>query len=164
MEEKIRAAVALSFVLLAGLGAGACVARETPAASRAAVPAEIERFFGDYFAAVESGDPDRILALIDEDFVIKWPVGEPITDRERLRAALDGFRRSFRQEIEWQVLEARVQGGWAWVRVSERATHHPRAGGAPRVLEGSHLAILRRVRGRWLLHRDQGALNRMPSP
>jgi uncharacterized protein (TIGR02246 family) len=136
---------------------------QTPdAANKRAVPGEVTRFFHDYFAAVEAGDPDKILALVDADFVIKWPIGDPITNRERLRAALAKLQESVRQTVEWEVVEARIEGEWAWARVNEIATHVPKDGSNPRILEGSHLAILRKVGGRWLLHRDYGSLNQMP--
>jgi ketosteroid isomerase-like protein len=126
------------------------------------VPASITRFFADYFRAVEAGEPDGILALIDSDFVIKWPLGREITDRDKLHAALASLQRRVRQEIRWEILEAREDGDWAWVRSVERPTHYPRAGGDPVTLEGSRLTVLRKVGGRWLLHRDYGSLNELP--
>jgi hypothetical protein len=126
------------------------------------VPASIMRFFTDYFRAVEAGEPDGILALIDSDFVIKWPLGREITDRDKLHAVLASLQRRVRQEIRWEILEAREDGDWAWVRSVERPTHYPRAGGDPVTLEGSRLTILRKVGGRWLLHRDYGSLNELP--
>ena len=143
----------------------AVFATAAPAAqAQAPVPdASIRGFVADYFRAVEAGDPSGILALVDEEFVIKWPIGQPISDREVLRQALATMRQRVRQEIRWQVLEAHVHGDWAWARVAETATHHPRtAGGPTRTLDGSHLMILRKRGGRWLLHRDYGALNAMP--
>ena len=143
------------------------IATDAPAqtqtsSTRQALPGEVTRFFHDWFAAVETGDPDRILVLVDADFVIKWPIGHPISDRERLRAALAKLQESVRQSVQWEVVQARIEGEWAWARVNETATHVPKDGGNPRILEGSHLAILRKVRGRWLLHRDYGSLNQMP--
>lgn len=132
-------------------------------ATAPAIDPDVEAFVRGYFTAVEKGDPAGILAQIDEDFVIKWPLGQPITDRAKLQQALEALRGRVRQKIRWQVLETRVQGDWAWARVSETAVHQPRAGGAPRTLEGSHLMILRKHEGRWLLHRDYGALNAMPA-
>jgi uncharacterized protein (TIGR02246 family) len=123
---------------------------------------EVRQFFAVYFRAVEAGDPSGILALIDQDFVIKWPVGAPVTDRERLRAALGKLQQAVRQKIEWEVLETRVHGEWAWARVAEKSIHVPKAGGEPRTLEGSHLAILRKAGGNWLLYRDYGSLNELP--
>jgi uncharacterized protein (TIGR02246 family) len=141
----------------------ATVAAAAPAAQPQAPDASIRSFVSDYFRAVEAGDPSGILALIDADFVIKWPVGQPISDREALRKALASLQQRVRQEVRWQVLEAHVHGNWAWARVAETAVHHPRAGGGKmRELDGSHLMILRKHRGRWLLHRDYGALNAMP--
>jgi uncharacterized protein (TIGR02246 family) len=126
------------------------------------VPESIQRFFRDYFRAVEAGDPAGILAFIDADFVIKWPIGQPISDREELRAALASFQQRFRQEVKWEVLEARTLGDWAWVRSAETPTHHPKAGGLPRTLSGSRLTVLRKVRGKWLMHRDYASLNELP--
>jgi uncharacterized protein (TIGR02246 family) len=139
-------------------------AAETPVPStRQTVPTEITGFFRVWFAAVENGDPDGVLAHVDADFVIKWPHGEPMTDRERLRAALAKVQQNSRQTIQWKVLEARIEGDWAWARVNEKATHVPKSGGEPRVNDGSHLVILRKVDGRWLLHRDYSAFNQMPA-
>ena len=157
---------ALALCLTVGLLSSANNAlTQTPdAASKRAVPGDVTRFFQNYFTAVEAGDPDGILALVDADFVIKWPIGHPINDRERLRAALVKLQENVRQTVEWEVVEARIEGEWAWARVNETATHVPKDGGNPRILEGSHLAILRKVEGRWLLHRDYGSLNQMPEP
>lgn len=138
---------------------------ETPAPSKQRTPpSDVNRFFLEWFTAVERGDPEGVLALVDADFVIKWPIGHPISDRGRLRAALVKLQENVRQTVEWEVVEARVEGEWAWARVNETATHVPKDGGNPRILEGSHLAILRKVDGRWLLHRDYGSLNQMPEP
>ncbi len=134
------------------------------ATTQEALSSEITRFFRDWFAAVEKGDPDGILELVDVDFVIKWPLGQPISDRERLREALAKVQQNSRQTVEWAVLEERVEPDWAWARVTEKATHVPKNGGEPRVNDGSHLVILRKVDGRWLLHRDYSAFNQMPRP
>jgi ketosteroid isomerase-like protein len=124
--------------------------------------AQVRRFFHDYFEAVEAGGPDGILALVDTDFVIKWPVGEPIMDRECLRAALASLQARVRQEVQWQVVEAHVHDKWAWARVNETAKHFARVGSESRTFKGSHLVILRKDDGRWLLHRDYGSLNELP--
>ena len=134
----------------------------TTVSSPDVVPAEIKRFFAAYFRAVEDGEPDAIMALIDTDFVIKWPVGQPISDREQLRRALASLQQHVRQKVIWRVLEARVSGSWAWVRSTETPTHYPKAGGAPRTFPGSRLSILRKVKGQWLLHRDYGSLDALP--
>ena len=133
------------------------------AAAAHTIDPDIDAFVCNYFGLVEKGDPAAILAEIDTDFVIKWPVGAPITDREQLRQALTALQARVRQQVRWKTLETRVHGDWAWARVEETAVHEPRAGGPKRTLEGSHLMILRRVDGRWLLHRDYGALNAMPA-
>jgi uncharacterized protein (TIGR02246 family) len=144
-------------------------AKAVPAGGEAAAPAGltvpkvITQFFRDYFRAVEAGDPEGIMAHIDTDFVIKWPLGQPIQDRERLRTALASLQQRVRQEVQWEVLEARVLGDWAWVRSTETPTHFPKAGGDPRTFSGSRLTILRKVNGRWLLHRDYSSLDELPS-
>jgi uncharacterized protein (TIGR02246 family) len=151
---------------LAALSGCAATAREAyaPAAEDSAppAPAEISRFFADYFRAVEAGAPEGILALIDSDFVIRWG-GRPIQDRRDLQALLERLQRSVRQEIEWDVLEGRVAGDWAWARVREKSTHHSKIGGELRVFEGTHLVILRRTDGRWRMHRNHGMLDQPPA-
>ena len=135
-----------------------------PSARSGVIPPAIQSYFTAYFRAVEAGDPEGILALIDTDFLLKWPSGPPIHDRDRLRTALMGLQQRVRQEIVWEVLEGRAQGDWAWARVKETTTHFPKAGGAPRTFTGAHLVILRKVGGRWLLHRDYSALDEPPAP
>lgn len=130
----------------------------------AAIDPDVDAFVCGYFTAVEKGDPAGILAQIDRDFVIKWPVGQPISDRPQLEQALQALSGRVQQKIRWKVLETQVHGDWAWARVDETSVHQPRAGGAERTLDGSHLMILRKQDGRWLLHRDYGALNAMPAP
>src|SRR5688572_19857150 len=143
MGEKMRvAAIALCLVLGPFSISNNAQAQAPEAAKERAVPDAVTRFFHDYFTAIEAGDPDGILALVDTDFVIKWPIGHPISDREQLRAALAKLQENVRQSVEWKVVEARIEGEWAWARVNETATHVPKDGGKPRILEGSHLAIL----------------------
>jgi ketosteroid isomerase-like protein len=125
---------------------------------------EVRQFFSNYFKAVEAGDPDGILALIDTDFVIKWPIGAPISDRQRLRAALTSLQQRVRQAIKWEILETHVQGNWVWVRSTETPTHFPKTGGEPRTHNGSRLTILRKVGGKWLMHRDYSSPNELPPP
>jgi ketosteroid isomerase-like protein len=161
-EERRLPALALCLALGAFSIANNAPAQTPEAAKERAVPDGVTRFFRDYFTAVEAGDPDGILALVDSDFVIKWPIGHPISDRGKLRAALAKLQENVRQTVEWEIAEARIEGEWAWARVNETATHVPKDGSNPRILEGSHLAILRKVGGRWLLHRDYGSLNQMP--
>ena len=137
-------------------------AQHGPAATPAVDP-DIDAFVCGYFGAVDKGVSAEILAMVDQDFVIKWPVGQPITDRAQLQQALEALRGRVQQTIRWQTLETGVNGGWAWARVSETSVHQPRAGGEARTFEGSHLMILRKQEGRWLLHRDYGSLNAMPA-
>ncbi len=136
--------------------------QHAPAATPAVDP-DIDAFVCTYFGTVEKGDPAEILATIDQDFVMKRPTGAPITDRAQLQQALEALRGRVQQTIRWQTLETHVHGDWAWARVAETSVHKPRAGGTPRTFDGSHLMILRKDGGRWLLHRDYGALNAGPA-
>ena len=133
------------------------------AATSPAVDPDVDAFVCAYFGTVEKGDPAEILAMIDQDFVMKFPLGEPITDRAKLAQALDALRGRVQQTIRWKTVETGVHGTWAWARVTETSTHRPRAGGASRTFDGSHLMILRKDGDRWLLHRDHGSLNAMPA-
>lgn len=124
--------------------------------------AGLERFWSAWFTAVERGDVDGTMALLSRDFVIQWPLSPPIKDAARLESALTALHGSVDQKVEWTLEEAGVHGQWAWTRVTETARHFPKAGGAPRTLTGSHLSILRCERDGWRLHRETGALDRMP--
>lgn len=154
-------------LVIAVLGSGCAATGPEPTASAptaggpsAAEPAPetLRRFFESYFRAVEDGAPAPILAHIDADFVLRWG-GRPIQDQPNLHAVLEGLQATVRQSVDWELLEGRVAGAWAWARVREKATHHPKAGGQPRVLEGTHLMVLRRVDGGWRIHRDHAMLD-----
>ena len=110
MRRVLTTLVALCLALRVVLVANAAPAQTPGPPSDPALPADVTRFFHNWFAAVEAGDPDGILALVDSDFVIKWPVGHPISDRERLRAALAKMQQSVGQTVQpcachtgWQV-------------------------------------------------------------
>jgi ketosteroid isomerase-like protein len=119
-------------------------------------------FYRRWFAAVESGNSDATIKLLAPGFVLKPPLGPPVSDAVAFRNALTAMHARVRQEVEWRIEDAAVHGGWAWVRITEKARHIPRAGGEPAVLTGSHLAILKRAGGEWLLHRDQMSLDALP--
>jgi ketosteroid isomerase-like protein len=158
----VRLSVLAALLLFSGcLNAGAKRMSQPQAAN---AEQSIIRFYQQWFGALEAGEPEALLALLDTDFVLKTPLGPPISDRNQLRGLLTGMTGRVRQEIDWKIEDYRLAGDWAWVRVSESAKHVPKAGGEPTVYTGSHLSILRRVSGRWLLHRDQASLNEMPSP
>ena len=153
--------LALLLIGLLSACAPAAVRIAEPTRPTTASPAgpEIHDFFRIYFQAVEARDLEAFMALIDEDVVIRWPGGAPITDHARLRQAVSAVFARVSQEIEWRILDGAVSRDWAWARVRERTTHTPTAGGEPRTFEGSHLIILRRRDGVWRLHRDYSALD-----
>jgi ketosteroid isomerase-like protein len=127
-----------------------------------AVSAIVE-FYEQWFEALESGNAEATLRLLDDDFALKPPVGPPITDRVVLRKALERMHQSTRQEIDWRIEDSGIHEDWAWARISEIAAHIPKAGGDSRIYRGSHLSILRRSKSGWRLYRDQASLDQIPA-
>lgn len=123
----------------------------------------VAEFYKQWFEALESGNAEATLRLLDQDFVLKLPIGPAITDRAVLREALKRMHRSTRQEIEWKIEDSGVHQDWAWARITETATHIPKAGGESRIYRGSHLSILRRSTTGWRLYRDQASLDEVPA-
>ncbi len=120
----------------------------------------IHELYRRWFAAMEGADVDGLLALLADDFVLKGPDQPPVTDLATLRRALEEFHQCFDERVEYQVEEVEVAGGWAWARVSERATLSPKGGGEPVVLSGTHLGILaRQPDGAWKVFRDVSSLD-----
>lgn len=122
----------------------------------------IVQFYERWFDALENGDTEASLRLLDEDFALKPPLGPPVTDANQLRTRLTALSLEVQQEIDWRIEDYGIHGGWAWARVAERAKHTPKAGGEAKVFNGSHLSILRRSDGTWRLHRDHASLNEVP--
>jgi ketosteroid isomerase-like protein len=119
-------------------------------------------FYRRWFAAVEGGKADDTIKLLAPGFVLKPPLGPPVSDAAALRQGLSAMHQRIRQEVSWRIEDAEVHRDTAWVRITEKARHIARAGGEPAVLTGSHLAILKRVKGEWLLYRDQMSLDALP--
>lgn len=163
ISRPAKARSSASFLLLLALVLMACRSTQSTLPARAEKHDQsITDFYRLWFSAVERGDTEGLLDLVDEEFVLKWPFTPPLSDRDLLRQRLISLNQQARQEIEWKLEDGVVHGDWAWARVSERTTHRPLAGGAARTFSGSHLSILRRRRGAWRLYRDQGSLDALP--
>ena len=151
---------------IASAGGAQGADRRIPAAG-AVKPADgaeaiVTDFYRAWFGAVEQGDPDATIALLAPGFVVKPPLGPPVSDAGAFRSALAALHARVRQSVAWRVEDAEVHGDWAGARISEQARHEPRGGGKARVLTGTHLVILKRIDGRWLLYRDQMSLDALP--
>ena len=128
-------------------------------------PAEdaIRRVYARWFRAMESADVDGLLSLLGDPFMLKMPGQPPLTDRDALRRGLEEFHAAFSEEVEHEVQALGVAGDWAWAQVHERAVLTPRAGGSPRELSGTHLAVLvRGPDGAWRIHRDVSSFDGEP--
>ena len=120
----------------------------------------IRDVYARWFGAMESAHVHGLLALLDDDFVLKGPARPALSDREELRRGLEALHAAATERIDYSVDEAQVAGEWAWARVSERTAITPKNGGATLTVSGVHLAILRRdARGAWRVARDVSSLD-----
>jgi len=115
----------------------------------------IERFYERWFGAMEDGDIEEFLSLLDEEFYLKSPARPPVTDKDALREDLEEFHRSYRETVEWRIEDVRLFDDYATVRLTEKVTLIDKGSDETIELKGVHLALLRKSSGgTWLLHTD----------
>jgi uncharacterized protein (TIGR02246 family) len=120
---------------------------------------QIRQLVATWLEASAAGDTDRVLSLMSDDVVFLLPGREPMrkdefaaASRSQVPAAapkIDG-----RSEIQ----EIIVAGDWAfmWTRLTVIVT--PPEGAEPIERAGHTLTVLKKERGKWLLHRDANLL------
>ena len=128
-----------------------CVSQLTfadEAADRAAIEAAAQA----WSKAFNARDADALAALATQDIVLLDSNVAPVSGREAARSAL---RRAFAAagQIAATTKEAVVVGDVAW-RIAALARKLPNGGVESR---GQVLEIWKRVRGRWLLHRQMSS-------
>jgi uncharacterized protein (TIGR02246 family) len=120
---------------------------------------QIRQLVATWLEASKAGDTDRVLSLMSEDVVFLLPGREPMrkdefaaASRSQVPAAAPKF--DGRSEIQ----EITVAGDWAfmWTRLTVIVT--PPEGAEPIERAGHTLTVLKKERGKWLLHRDANLL------
>lgn len=82
--------------------------------STASAPATVAELIGDYLAAWEARDPDRIASLHTEDGVFHLhSAAEPVQGREAIRDAFAAFLAQF-PDLAF-VEQELISGEWGWV-------------------------------------------------
>ena len=122
--------------------------------------ASIRALYDRWFAAMESGDVDGLLALVTDDIVIKVPGAPEIVGKAAVEQTLRQFHAGRSERVEFEVVEVGVDGDLAFARIHERATIREKGGEPIGTFEGTHLTILRRgADGRWRVARDVGSFD-----
>jgi len=112
-----------------------------------------------WIAAVNSGDTERLLALMAADAVFMNPGEEPL-GRDGFPAKFTSAHRRFHIQCVSELQETVVLGDMAHTRCRDSLCVTPRDGGATTRLAGYRLSVWRRQPdGRWLFSRDANTLS-----
>lgn len=121
---------------------------------------QIREFYAQWFGAMEEGDIDRFLGLLDKNFYLKSPGQPPTTNREKLREGLEQFHSTYSETVEWKIEDLKVFDDYAVVRIAESVTLVDRQSSEPTRLEGVHLAVMKKnADGDWRLATDVSSFN-----
>jgi len=119
------------------------------------VETAIREVYVTWFAAMETGDVDRALSVVDPDVIHQTPDGVHRIGREALRVALMEFHAGYVERVSWTIDNLVVTGSEAEILIRETATIRPREGGASFRVTGRHAARLRRDgAGSWRVVQD----------
>lgn len=107
-----------------------------------------------WIAAVNAGDLDRLLALMNDDAVFLTP-GQLPSRRDDFAANFASAHERLRVRCTSELEEVVAVGGVAYTRSRDGLSVVPRAGGEPTQLAGYRMTVYReQPDGRWLLARD----------
>ena len=133
--------------------------KDSHVASTADDDLAIRTLFERWYRAMEDGNVAELISLVTADVIVKAPGSPPILGSDALKQALTAFLESHTETVDYDVAEVEVSGQLAFARVSERATIQPKSGPQASVIDGMHLAILKRQPdGEWLLARYVSSL------
>jgi uncharacterized protein (TIGR02246 family) len=120
---------------------------------------QIRQLVATWLEASKAGDTDRVLSLMSEDVVFLLPGREPMR-KDEFAAASRSQGSAGAPEIDGrsEIQEITVAGDWAfmWTRLTVIVT--PPEGAEPIERAGHTLTVLKKERGKWLLHRDANLL------
>jgi len=140
-----------SVVLAAALLCSACTQGGSPAATATAAHQAHEA----YVAAINSNDPQRLLAMLTDDVVYMAAGAPPYVGKAAVRPFVEDYFRTYRTHWDKPVQEFVVAGDWAFERYGYKSTDTPVAGG-PAVEDTGwgFLVYHRDADGTWRVARD----------
>ena len=115
---------------------------------------EIRRVHSIWIAAVNAGDLERLLTLVEQDVVFLTP-GHPPSGRQNFSSNFIAAHQQM--QIDWSsdLEEVSIFGEIAYTRSRDTLSMVPRAGGKPAQLGGHRMTVYRKQGdGRWLLSPD----------
>ena len=156
--------VCLSFMLLSGCAPQAeqaePVTEEVP--NTKADEAAVKEVLGEHFAAANSGDLDKFLAVLSTDFEV-IPPNQPSMKGDQARQWVGDFFKQFTIELEYTDQEIVVSGDLAFERYTFEWTVSPKNGGDSVNERGAGIQILQRQQdGTWKVTKDIWNLDEPP--
>jgi uncharacterized protein (TIGR02246 family) len=113
----LAAVPALAVVLLCGLGCGWLTHSDSAKGPSRADLEAIGRLRSEFVQATNEGDVDRLMTLFEDDAVFV-PADDPTCEgKDAIADYFDDVMRDAPQTLDLDVLETRVEGGWAFERL-----------------------------------------------
>jgi ketosteroid isomerase-like protein len=126
-----------------------------PESASAAADTTARQAFQAYVRAINSNNPDSLLAMLTEDVVFLSPHEPALVGKTAVRPWAEGYLSAFRIHWDKLSLEFVVTGEWAFERYSYKSTDTPQGGGAVAQDTGKGLVIYHHdPDGRWRVARD----------
>jgi len=108
-----------------------------------------------YLTAINSNDPDSIMAMMTEDVVLQAPHGPEVAGKAAARAWVVGYADAFSSVWEKTALDFTLSGEWAFERYAYKSTDTNRKTGEVTRDKGKGLIIYHReADGKWRVARD----------
>lgn len=102
----------------------------------------IQKFYENWFSAMEDADVEGSLSLLDDDFYFKGPRQPSVQDEDTLRSFLKKFHQSFTETVEWKIDDIHVFESHAVVRILEKVIMVSKETGDTTKIEGVHFSLL----------------------
>jgi len=109
----------------------------------------------DYLAAINTNDPDRIVAMLSDDVVLQAPHGPEVVGKAAARAWLTGYVGAFASVWQKTALDFTLSGDWAFEHYAYTSAETNRKTGLVTRDKGKGLIIYHRgADGKWRVSRD----------
>jgi ketosteroid isomerase-like protein len=151
-----------TLVFAAGNSERTVAAKET-VSSGAADKAAIAAIWKEYSQFVMNHDAEGYLGLHDRD-AYKMPQGQPMFQiwaiADKIKAKFAAAAEKYTTEMRIDPMETTILGNYAYSMGTYYKADKPKAGGAPIVIDGKFLTILRKdANGNWKILRDSYSSN-----
>jgi uncharacterized protein (TIGR02246 family) len=112
--------------------------------------------------ASKAGDNATVLTLMSDDVLFLVAGRPPMMGKAAFTAAQGAMAGDFEIDGQSEVQEVQVLGDWAYCWTQLTVTVSQKSTGSRFVRAGNTLSVLKKVDGRWVIHRDANMLAAVP--